>query len=101
MRLLTYKHSIAVPVDQAFDWFVNLEKNYINWHPVTHKNFQWLSEKPVMKGSIFTFEEQIEGHSHKMVMEISDFIENQRISFSSIQIYAELKYPLKKSQGEI
>ena len=92
MRLINYKHSIAVPVDQAFDWFVYLEKNYILWHPETHKNFQWLSDKPVMKGSVFKFEEKIEGHSHKMVMEISDFIKNQRITFSLKIIYAELKY---------
>lgn len=92
MRVLNFSHTIAVPAKQAFDWFINLDKNYIKWHPTTHKNFQWLSEKPVMKGSIFTFEEQIEDHRHKMIMTVSEFIENQRLSFLSVYIYARSKY---------
>lgn len=92
MRELNYNHSVAISVDHVFDWFKNLDKNYLTWHPQTHKNFQWLSEKPVMKGSVFLFEEQIKGHNHKMLMKISEFVENQQLSFSSIKIFTSSKY---------
>ena len=92
MRILNYSHTIAVSTEQVFDWFKNLDKNYIKWHPATHKYFQWLTGKPIKKGAIFRFEEQIEEHTHKMVMKVSEYIENKRLSFSSLRIYHESNY---------
>ena len=92
MRVINHSHSIGVSSDRAFNWFTNLDKNYITWHPDSHINFQWLSGKPVKEGSTFIFEEQIRRHKHKMLMKISDFAENQRLSFSSIKIEMNSKY---------
>ena len=92
MRVLNHCHSVRVSSNRVFDWFTNLDKNYLTWHPISHRSFQWLSEKPVVEGSTFMMEEQIGRHNHKMLMKISDIFENQRILFSSVRIEMNSKY---------
>lgn len=92
MRVLNHSHSIRASSDQVFNWFTHLDKNYITWHPASHKSFQWLSEKPITRGSTFVLEEQIGRHDHTMWMKVSDFSENHRISFSSYRIEVNIKY---------
>jgi hypothetical protein len=86
MRILENELNISVPVSAAFNWFKDLDKNYLKWHPPTHKNFVWLSDKPIGKGSRFSFEENIKGNNHKMFMEVSEYIENEKLSFVSHKI---------------
>jgi hypothetical protein len=92
MRVINHKETVEAPVSHVFDWFVNLDKNYIKWHPSTHKDFQWLSEEPVAKGSTFKFEEESDGHAHQMIMKITEFQKDQHLSFASehIMVFPEL-----------
>jgi hypothetical protein len=86
MRIIENELYILAPVSTAFNWFKDLDKNYLKWHPPTHKNFNWLSDKPIGKGSRFSFEENIKGYKHKMLMEVSEYIENEKLSFVSLKI---------------
>ncbi|MCF8044198.1 MAG: hypothetical protein K9K65_16245 [Desulfarculaceae bacterium] len=89
MRIIEDELNISVPVSTAFNWFKDLDKNYLKWHPPTHENFVWLSDKPIGKGSRFSFEESIKGNKHKMLMEVSEYIENKKLSFVSLKIEVE------------
>lgn len=86
MRILENELNLSAPVSTAFNWFKDLDKNYLKWHPPTHKNFVWLSDKPIGKGSRFSFEENVKGNKHKMLMEVSEYIENKKLSFVSLKI---------------
>lgn len=86
MEILEDELKLSVPTDVAFQWFKDLDKNYVNWHPPTHLKFAWLTEKPIGKDSKFYFEENINGHKHKMFMKVTEYIENEKLSFSSIKI---------------
>ncbi len=86
MRIIENELNISAPVSRAFNWFKDLDKNYFKWHPHAHKSFVWMSDKPVGKGSLFAFEENIKGHKHKMLMEVSEYIENEKLSFLSHKI---------------
>ena len=91
MRILENELKLSVPISIAFTWFKDLDKNYLKWHPPTHHDFVWLSDKPIGKGSQFYFEEDIQGHNHKMLMEISEYVENVKLSFFSVRIQAKSK----------
>jgi hypothetical protein len=96
MRELKHQLTIAATLSVTFDWFKNLDENYIRWHPEAHQKFEWLSGKPIRRGSIFSFEENIRGHHHKMLMQVTEYEENMRLSFSSIKIQTiSVSPPLK------
>lgn len=84
MRILENEINLSVQVSTAFTWFKDLDKNYVKWHPPTHQDFVWLSDKPIIKSSRFCFEEDIKGHKHKMLMEISEYVENEKLFFISV-----------------
>ena len=54
--------------------------------------------KPIGKGSRFYFEEEIKGHKHKMLMEITEYIENAKLSFSSKLILKRSEYFLHQDR---
>ncbi|MBU1052568.1 MAG: hypothetical protein KKC46_01925 [Proteobacteria bacterium] len=83
MRIINYKETIEAPVSRVFDWFMNLDENYIKWYPDSHKDFKWLSPKPIIKGSVFKLEEEFDGHVHQMIMKITEFQKDKRLSFAS------------------
>jgi len=91
VRELKHKQTISVPAYVVFNWFKNLDEHYIEWHPIAHRKFEWLSEKPVGTGSRFSFEENINGHEHKLLMEVIEYDENRKIAFSSIKIEGKSK----------
>ena len=86
MRILEDELKLSVPISVAFRWFKDLEKNYLKWHPPTHLDFVWLSDKPIGKGSQFYIKEDVKGHKHKMLMEVSEYVENAKLSFFSVKI---------------
>jgi hypothetical protein len=86
MRIIENELNISAPAGNAFNWFKDLDKNYLKWHPRAHKSFVWLSDKPIGEGSRFSFEENIKGHKHKMLMEVSEYVENEKLSFLSRKI---------------
>jgi len=78
MRELYSKLVIATPINQAFEWIVNMDKNYINQHPVFHIGWEWLTEKPVGVNSRFCFDEKTKtGNKHKLTMRIFKYAENK------------------------
>ncbi len=99
MRIINNELHISAPIDTVFSWFKNLDKNYLKWHPPTHQEFVWQSDKPIGKGTKFCFKEEIEGHKHKFFMVITDYIENERLSFASEFIQVESKIFPDKIMG--
>lgn len=93
MRELSNKLALSVPIEQAFEWFINLDKNYIDWHPLLHIKCQWISGKPIGKNSIFIIEEKDKkGNKHKGTFIVTEYLENKRLCFLSREIRNEIKY---------
>jgi hypothetical protein len=92
MREIT--HTIILPFDvhTVFGWFKNLDENYIQWHPVAHQQFKWLTEKPVGEGTRFYFVESIKDHQHKITARITDYKEDRTFSWASMKIQVRSKY---------
>ncbi len=86
MREITHTTTLPFSAHTVFDWFKNLDENYIKWHPVAHQNFEWLSQKPIGEGSLFYFVENIKGHQHKITMRITEYREDAKLSFDSVRI---------------
>ena len=97
MRILEDELKLFVPIKIAFKWFENLDENYLRWHPKAHHEFVWLSGKPIRKGSRFYFIESIKGHKHKMLMEVSEYVENSKLSFFRLKFRLYQKYFLNNS----
>ena len=54
--ILTDAIEINSSPTEIWDFFVNLEENYIDWHPTDHKKFKWTGE-PMASGSKWYAEE--------------------------------------------
>lgn len=92
MREITHTITLPFDVHTVFEWFKNLEENYIQWHPVAHQQFEWLTEKPVREGTQFSFVESIKKHQHKITARITDYKEDRRFSWASMKIQVRSKY---------
>jgi hypothetical protein len=44
MRGIIHKTTLPFDVHSVFGWFINLDENYIQLHPVVHKRFEWLTQ---------------------------------------------------------
>ena len=78
--VLTDKVEIRSSPEIIWDFFTNLEKNYIDWHPIDHKKFIWTG-KPMEKGSKWYAEEMVHGHLFKLKGIIGEVIPFQKIVF--------------------
>ncbi len=92
MREVTHTTTLPFDVHTVFGWFKNLDENYIQWHPVAHQKFEWLTQKPVGEGTLFYFVENIKGHQHKITMKITEYKEDVKLSFTLVKIQAHTKY---------
>ncbi len=78
--ILTDSIEIKAAPEEIWDFFKNLEKNYIDWHPDDHKKFVW-DGKPMQTGSKWYGEEMIHGHLFKLNGRIGEVIPFRKIVF--------------------
>lgn len=57
---------IEAPIEKIWQFFDNIEFNYISWHPEAHVSCKWLKGKPHKEGSIACFEEMLDGKLRKI-----------------------------------
>ncbi|MHA2091518.1 MAG: SRPBCC family protein [Candidatus Kariarchaeaceae archaeon] len=72
---------INAPVDDVFQWFLNIEENYISWHQ-DHISCRWVKGHPFAVGSVMYIEELLHGKVHKMRFKTTKVIQNEYIQFS-------------------
>ncbi|MCX6224557.1 MAG: hypothetical protein NTV01_07360 [Bacteroidia bacterium] len=92
MREVTHTTTLPFDAHTVFDWFKNLDENYIQWHPIAHQQFEWLTQKPIGEGTLFYFVENIKGHQHKITMRIAEYKEDIKLSFAMVKIQVYSKY---------
>ncbi len=78
--VLTDVVEINSPPEDIWNFFINLEKNYIDWHPEDHKMFKWIG-KPMESGTKWYAEEMVHGHLFKLKGTIGKVIPFNKIVF--------------------
>ena len=78
--ILTDAIEINSSPTEIWEFFVNLEENYIDWHPTDHKKFKWTGE-PMASGSKWYAEEMVHGHLFKLKGTIGEVIPFRKIVF--------------------
>lgn len=78
--VLTDEIDIKASPEKIWDFFYNLEGNYIDWHPEDHKLFHWIG-KPMSAGSKWYAEEMMHGHLFKLSGNIGEVIPYRKIVF--------------------
>ncbi len=63
---------ITLP-EKIWNFFINLEKNYIDWHPKEHIKFTWIG-KPMESASKWYAEETVHGNLFKIKGKIGEVI---------------------------
>ena len=66
--------------EEIWNFFINLEKNYIDWHPTDHIKFTWLG-KPMETGTRWYAEEMVHGHLFKLKGTVGEVIHLKKIVF--------------------
>ena len=56
---------IKASPEKIWEFFVNLEENYTDWHPADHVKFRWFGE-PMKTGTKWYAEEMVHGHLFKL-----------------------------------
>jgi len=72
---------IRTTPENIWDFFVNLEKNYVPWHPKDHLVFKWTKGKPMELGSHFYAEEIMGGKVVKIRGYACEVVPNRKIFF--------------------
>ena len=79
--MITLKDSVEIKTtpEKIFEWIINLDKHYNEWHP---DHVKWLNITGGLDvGDIAYFEEYIHGKLHKMKFIISKIEKNKRIEY--------------------
>ncbi|HOC77814.1 MAG TPA: SRPBCC family protein [Methanofastidiosum sp.] len=78
------KHSIEimVPSEKLWDFFYNIENNYILWHPKDHIQFKWKKGNPLEVGSTIYSEQTMGGETGKLKGVCSEIIPYRKIAFN-------------------
>ncbi len=61
---------IAAPVSRVFNFFEELDKNYLRWHP-DHLGCKLLAGRNIEAGTIMCFEEKMHGKPHSLKFKIT------------------------------
>jgi hypothetical protein len=72
---------IITSPEKIWNFFINLEKNYIDWHPKEHIKFTWIG-KPMEPGAKWYAEETVHGNLFKLKGTIGEVIPFRKIVFN-------------------
>jgi hypothetical protein len=86
MQTLEDSIEIKTTPEKIFNWLINLDKHYKEWHPDHVKCINETRE--VKEGSIFYSEEYLHGELHKIKMKITKIEKNRLIEFKNLFPYS-------------
>jgi hypothetical protein len=75
---------IEASVEKIWQFFDNIESNYIAWHPEAHVSCKWLKGKPHEEGSIAYFEEILDGKLRKIKVLFTKVKKFKRVESKSL-----------------
>lgn len=81
--VITIRDSIEIKTtgDRIFDFLINLDKHYLEWHP---DHVKWVYESGrAEKGALVYYEEYLHGELHKIRSKIVHIEENKKIEFKN------------------
>jgi len=81
--LLTHSIKINASPEKIWDFFVNLEQNYVRWHPEDHVVFRWTRGTPMETGARWYAEEAVKRKTYKLKGTIGEVIPFRRIVFKN------------------
>ncbi|MHA2363264.1 MAG: SRPBCC family protein [Candidatus Hodarchaeales archaeon] len=82
MLILSDSIEIKASPEDIFNWFMNLEKNYQQWHP-DHVKCELIGGNEVKEGTSFYFEEYLHGSLHKLKMRITKLEKPNKIVYKN------------------
>jgi hypothetical protein len=99
--MITLKDSIEIEtsLEELYDWFMNLEKNFTKWHP-NHKKFEKLTGGDEV-GDIIYFEECVSGIWYKIKGEITVKEKNKdnfRLEFKTMSGIGRISFIAEKRE---
>lgn len=65
---------INTSAEKIWNFFDNLEENYLKWHPSDHVYCKWVKGKPHEVGSIAYFEQRLEGRLVKVKTKTTEIV---------------------------
>lgn len=71
---------IQIPPREVYEWFLNIQDEYLNWH-VDHISCRWLKGEPFEVGSILYAEEYLHGKQHNLTFETTRVIPAELIEY--------------------
>ena len=82
--MITLRDTVEIKAspEQIFDFFLRFKENYYAWHP-DHVECRYLTEGPLVEGSIIYIEEYIHGKLHKFDLHITKIEPNSRIEYKT------------------
>jgi len=66
--------------EEIWNFFLNLETNYIDWHPKDHIKFEWIG-RPMETGTKWYAEEMVHEHLFKLKGKVGEVIPFRKIVF--------------------
>jgi hypothetical protein len=66
--------------DKIWEFWVNMDENYLDWHPKDHISFQWIKGRPMEEGSTIYAEENVGGILVKGKGTIVDVVTNRKFT---------------------
>jgi hypothetical protein len=83
MKTLSDSIEIKASPEKVYAWFINIDKNYKEWHP-DHVKALWLTENKMKVGSKLYSEEYIHGELHKIKFKCINIEPNRKIEFKNL-----------------
>jgi len=78
--ILTDIIEIETSPEKIWQFFINLEENYVDWHPTDHIKFKWIGD-PMKTGTKWYAEEKVHGHLFKLKGTIGEVVPLRRVIF--------------------
>lgn len=83
---------VNVPAEQIFQFFAEMDKHYVDWHP-DHHAFRWIEGNQLAVGTVFYFEETIGGHPQNKAMRFIEIEPNRLLVFEPMNWFIRLLMP--------
>lgn len=79
---LTHEVEIKTSPEKIWDFLINIEKNYVPWHPKDHLLFHWTKGAPFESGATFYAEQYMMGEKIKYKGKIPECIPGEKITMT-------------------
>jgi hypothetical protein len=84
MLLLKDTIEIKTSPESIFNWFVQLDRNYLAWHSRDHLKFEYINGKQPREGSFFYFEEYVGKLVVKTKCKITKMEQDHLIEYTAV-----------------